>query len=111
MALFGGAFDERVALTVAQESGGGGITSWRTSKDFTARTGTSIEKIDNTNYAWFLSSMKSLDPASLPHDHHELIAMIAPRAIIRIQIDHGRCGSFQGDGRSGKYRLRLHRWP
>ena len=26
--------------------------------------------------------MKSLDPYSLPHDHHELIAMIAPRATI-----------------------------
>ena len=84
MALFGGAFDERVALTVAQESGGGGITSWRTSQDFTTRTGTNVEKIDNTNYAWFMSSMKSLDPYSLPHDHHELIAMIAPRAIIAL---------------------------
>jgi hypothetical protein len=26
--------------------------------------------------------MRSLDPYSLPHDHHELIAMIAPRAAI-----------------------------
>jgi hypothetical protein len=49
MALFGGAFDERVALTVAQESGGGGITSWRTSQNFSTRTGTDIEKINNTN--------------------------------------------------------------
>jgi hypothetical protein len=84
MALFGGAFDERVALTVAQESGGGGITSWRTSQNFTDRTGTDIEKIDNTNYAWFMSSMRNLDPYSLPHDHHELIAMIAPRAVIAL---------------------------
>jgi hypothetical protein len=84
MALFAGALDERVALTVAQESGGGGITSWRTSQDFTTRTGTNIEKIDNTNYSWFLSSMKSLDPYSLPHDHHELIAMIAPRAVVAL---------------------------
>ncbi|HEX6273410.1 MAG TPA: hypothetical protein VFZ53_10225, partial [Polyangiaceae bacterium] len=84
MALFGGAFDERVALTIAQESGGGGITSWRTSQDFTTRTGTNIEKINNTNYAWFLSSMRNLDPYSLPHDHHELIAMIAPRAVIAL---------------------------
>jgi hypothetical protein len=84
MALFGGAFDERVALTVAEESGGGGITSWRTSQDFTTRTGTNVEKIDNTNYAWFMTSMKSLDPYKLPHDHHELIAMVAPRAIIAL---------------------------
>lgn len=84
MALFGGAFDERVALTIAQESGGGGINSWRTSQDFTTRTKTNIEKIDNTSYAWFMSSMKSLDPYSLPHDHHELIAMVAPRALIAL---------------------------
>jgi hypothetical protein len=71
-------------LTVAQESGGGGITSWRTSQDFTTRTGTNIEKIDNTSPAWFMSSMMKLDPYSLPHDHHELIAMVAPRAIIAL---------------------------
>jgi hypothetical protein len=82
MALFAGALDERVALVVAEESGGGGIDAWRASADFTSRTGTSVEKIDNTNYAWFMSSMKSLDPYKLPHDHHELIAAIAPRATI-----------------------------
>lgn len=84
MALFGGAFDERVALTVVQESGGGGINSWRTSQDFTTRTGTNIEKIDNTSGSWFMKSMKQLDPYSLPHDHHELIAMIAPRAVVAL---------------------------
>jgi hypothetical protein len=84
MALFGGALDERVALTVVQESGGGGINSWRLSQDFTTRTGTNIEKIDNTNYSWFLPSMRTLDPYSLPHDHHELIAMIAPRAMVTL---------------------------
>jgi hypothetical protein len=82
MALFSGAFDERVALTLAQESGGGGINSWRLSQNFVTRTGTQIEKIDNTNYSWFMQSMKGLDPYSLPHDHHELIAMIAPRAFV-----------------------------
>jgi len=82
MALFGGALDERVTLTVVQESGGGGINSWRYSKAFTARTGTNIEKIDNTSGIWFLNSMKSLNPDKLPHDHHQLIAMIAPRATI-----------------------------
>jgi hypothetical protein len=82
MALFGGALDERVALTVVEESGGGGIDSWRMSQEFTDRTGTQVEKIDNTNYAWFMTSMKGLDPYKLPHDHHALIGMIAPRAVI-----------------------------
>jgi hypothetical protein len=84
MALFAGALDERIALTIAQESGGGGINAWRTSQDYTKRTGNDIEKIDNTNYAWFLGSMKQLDPYSLPHDHHDLIAMIAPRALLAL---------------------------
>ena len=39
MALFGGALDERVALTVVEESGGGGIDSWRMSQEYTDRTG------------------------------------------------------------------------
>ena len=83
MALFAGAFDERVTLTIAQESGGGGINSWRTSADFASR-GTNIEKIDNTNYSWFMQSLQRQDPYKLPHDHHELIAMIAPRAVIAL---------------------------
>ena len=87
MALFSGAFDERVALTVVEESGGGGIDAWRASADYTKRTGVSVEKINNTNYAWFMSSMQSLDPYKLPHDHHELIAMIAPRATIILGND------------------------
>jgi hypothetical protein len=82
MSLFAGALDERVALTIVEESGGGGIDSWRASADFTKRTSVSVEKLDNTNYAWFMSSMKSLDPYKLPYDHHELIAAIAPRATI-----------------------------
>ena len=88
MALFAGAFDERVTLTIAQESGGGGINSWRTSADFASR-GTNIEKIDNTNYSWFMQSLKSQDPYKLPHDHHELIAMIAPRAVIALAMGIG----------------------
>ena len=46
MALFSGAFDERIALTIVQESGGGGINSWRV-----ADTLGNVEKIENTNYS------------------------------------------------------------
>ncbi|ORX48937.1 hypothetical protein BCR36DRAFT_263833, partial [Piromyces finnis] len=79
MALFGGAFDERIALTIPQESGGGGINSWRVSD-----TIGNVEKIDNTNYSWFMQALKnnfgSGKSTRLPYDHHELIAMVAPRA-------------------------------
>ena len=53
MALFAGAFDERIALTIAQESGGGGATSWRYSHSEPNGT---VEKIDNTDYGWFMVS-------------------------------------------------------
>ncbi len=81
MALFAGAFDERIALTIAQESGGGGATSWRYSHTEPAG---SVECIDNTNYNWFMNSMQQFsgnNVSLLPEDHHELMAMCAPRAL------------------------------
>jgi hypothetical protein len=80
MALFAGAFDERVALTIIQESGGGGINAWRISD-----TLGEVETIRNTNYSWFMQVLKdNFDGRSdrLPYDHHELIAMIAPRSVL-----------------------------
>ncbi|ORX68900.1 hypothetical protein BCR32DRAFT_330187 [Anaeromyces robustus] len=83
MALFAGALDERVALTIAQESGGGGINSWRVSD-----TIGNVEKIDNTNYSWFMQALKNNfgngKATKLPYDHHELVAMIAPRAFFTL---------------------------
>ena len=55
MALFAGALDERIALTLAIESGGGGSTSWRYSHSEPAG---SVELIDNTDYNWFMDAMK-----------------------------------------------------
>lgn len=85
LALFGGAFDERIALTIAQEPGGGGAAAWRVSE-----TIGNVEKIDNTDYSWFLPSMRDNFKGRadrLPHDHHELIAMIAPRALLILGND------------------------
>ncbi len=81
MALFAGAFDERVALTIAQESGGGGATSWRYSATQPAG---SVEGIAQTSYQWFESSMIQFsgnNVSYIPEDHHELMAMVAPRAL------------------------------
>jgi hypothetical protein len=82
MALFAGALDERVALTIAQESGGGGATSWRYSQSEPNGT---VEKIDNTDYTWFMNSMNQFSGSNvsyLPEDHHELMALCAPRALL-----------------------------
>ena len=52
MALISGAFDERIALTIAQESGGGGATAWRVSE-----TLGDVEKLGATSYQWFKDDM------------------------------------------------------
>jgi hypothetical protein len=84
MALYAGALDERVALTIAQESGGGGAPAWRVSHGIEP-DGT-VEKTDNTNGAWFMQRMKEQfrgdEVYRLPHDHHELMALVAPRALL-----------------------------
>ena len=83
MALFAGAFDERVALTIAQENGGGGAPAWRVSHEIEAQG--SVEDIDDTDYNWFAGQMHQFagdNVYKLPVDHHELMAMVAPRALL-----------------------------
>ena len=80
MALISGAFDERIALTIAQESGGGGATAWRVSE-----TLGDVERLGATSYQWFKDDMiqfAGLNVSKLPQDHHELMAMVAPRALL-----------------------------
>ena len=80
MALFAGAFDERIALTIAQEPGGGGVDAWRVSETLGI-----VETLGRTSYAWFLESMRRFagnNVNRLPIDHHELAALIAPRALL-----------------------------
>lgn len=85
MALYCGAFDERIALTIAQEPGGGGAAAWRKSHELTL-AGKNLEDIDKTDYHWFLESQKENFRGDsvyrLPYDQHELCAMICPRALL-----------------------------
>ena len=83
MALFAGAFDERVGLTVAQENGGGGAPAWRVTD--TIEAGGASEDVQRTDYNWFAGQMKQFSSPNvykLPVDHHELMAMVAPRALL-----------------------------
>lgn len=82
MALFAGALDERIALTIAQEPGGGGVAAWRVSE-----TLGNVETLGRTNYSWFLESMRRFaeeNVCRLPIDHHELTALVAPRAFLML---------------------------
>jgi len=81
MALFCGAFDERIALTIAQEPGGGGAAAWRVS-----HTLEEVEDLDKTDYHWFMESQRENfsgdNVYKLPYDHHELVTMVCPRALL-----------------------------
>ena len=85
MAMWSGALDERIALTIAQENGGGGAPSWRVSHEI--ETQGSVEDADDTDYSWFNgTTMKQFSGANvykMPADHHELMAMILPRALVQ----------------------------
>lgn len=83
MALFCGAFDPRVALTIAQEPGGGGAAAWRVS-----HTIDGVEDLDRTDYHWFKESLREQyhgdSVYDLPYDHHELCALVCPRAFLML---------------------------
>lgn len=81
MALFAGAMDERICLTIAQEPGGGGAAAWRVSEGMN-----DVEKLGATDGNWFLEGFQNNFSGNncykLPYDHHELIAMCCPRAVL-----------------------------
>lgn len=83
MALMCGAFDERIALTIAQEPGGGGAAAWRVS-----HTLQEVESLERTDYHWFQESMRETFSGDsvyrMPYDHHELCAMVCPRALLML---------------------------
>ncbi|MBP5171514.1 MAG: hypothetical protein ILP04_05605 [Bacteroidales bacterium] len=80
MALWSGALDERIALTIVQEPGGGGAAAWRVSE-----TLGHVETLGRTDHHWFKESMwdwKEENVSKLPYDHHELCALVCPRALL-----------------------------
>ncbi len=90
MALWTGALDERIALVLSQENGGGGAPSWRISHEI--ETQGSVEDIGDTDYDWFDSTLLSYSGGAtynagpvykMPEDHFELMAMVAPRALLQ----------------------------
>jgi hypothetical protein len=89
-ALVAGAFDERIALTLVQESGSGGVASWRISDDQRER-GQNVQTLRQivTENVWFREDFGRFaeDAVRLPYDHHQLMGMVAPRALL--VVDNG----------------------
>jgi hypothetical protein len=84
-ALVAGAFDERIALTIPQESGSGGAGSWRVSDSIGTTTQTLSEIIGENVWFSTLFNQFSGNTNKLPFDHHMLEAMVAPRALLVIE--------------------------
>jgi hypothetical protein len=96
-ALVIGAFDERIRLTVPQESGAGGSASWRISqvqhdslppdtRDDPNQTTQTVQTAQSEQ-PWFRANFgqfATTNVSKLPHDHHELMGMVAPRPLFVI---------------------------
>jgi hypothetical protein len=89
-ALTVGAFDERIKLTIPQESGSGGSGSWRVS-DWMSSQGQQTQTLSEIvgENVWFRANFNQFSSAAtkLPFDHHSIIGLVAPRAILIIEND------------------------
>lgn len=87
-ALVAGAFDERIKLTIPQESGSGGAASWRVS-DAQKADGQNVQTLSQivTENCWFRSDFGQFANTAtrLPFDHHLIMALCAPRALLVIE--------------------------
>lgn len=88
-ALLVGALDQRIALTIPQESGAGGAVAWRVAQEM-ADNGTNIQTLGQAagEQPWFRESFGSTfggpNVTRLPFDHHQLMGMVAPRGLLVI---------------------------
>jgi hypothetical protein len=87
-ALIAGALDERILLTIPQESGSGGSAAWRVS-DAQRSAGQNVQTLSQivTENVWFRSSFSQFSSTAtrLPFDHHQVMGLVAPRALLVIE--------------------------
>jgi hypothetical protein len=87
-ALVVGALEERIVLTIPQESGAGGAASWRVS-DYMVANGTQVQTLSEITgeNVWFASGFSQFgnSASKLPFDHHMIEGLVAPRALLVIE--------------------------
>ena len=85
-ALIAGVFDERVALTLPEESGSAGVPIWR------GIPGEGAQSLSSAygEQPWFGDAFSAFtsDPTKAPLDTHEAIALIAPRGLFIMENPH-----------------------
>ncbi|KAH8676542.1 hypothetical protein BGZ60DRAFT_468479 [Tricladium varicosporioides] len=106
-AFIAGAMDDRIALTLPQESGSGGAACWRisASEDKAGKKIQTAKELVGEN-PWFGKALdtNAADPTHMPVDHHMLAAMIAPRGLLVIENNIDWLGPVSTTGcmRAGK---------
>jgi hypothetical protein len=89
-AMVAGAFDERIKLTLPQESGSGGSGTWRVS-DWMLSQGQETQTLSQIvgENVWFRANFNQFGSSAtrLPFDHHSITGLIAPRAVFIIEND------------------------
>lgn len=87
-AIVAGGLDERIVLTIVQESGSGGAASWRISEAQRAagQNVQTLREIVQEN-VWFTPSFGQFAERvnKLPFDQHEVMGLIAPRGLLVIE--------------------------
>jgi hypothetical protein len=89
-AMVAGAFDERIKLTIPQESGSGGSGTWRVS-DWMRSQGQNTQTLSQIvgENVWFRANFNQFSSSAtrLPFDHHSIAGLVAPRALFIIEND------------------------
>lgn len=96
-----GAFDERIALGIPQESGTGGVSAYRIVNERNVgpngQPSQSLDSAWNEAQGWFGEAFDGHrgNVNAIPGDTHSLVAMYVPRAIV--VLDNSRIGELGAD--------------